>query len=180
MSFQTSALILSWVAILLLALVVSGLIRQVHALSSGVVRPVESVGLRPGAAAPGLSLLGVGAAGPVLLLFLSADCRTCAAVLDEAVRHAGHGVPLRVLYAGPIPAASAGLPVPVHGEAAELFERYDAIATPFAVLVDRSGRVDRSEPVGSAAALRALLDRADAAAGNGADAQRANQLGGTS
>ena len=159
MSFQTSALILSWVAILLLALVVSGLVRQVHALSAGLVRPAgpaESVGLAPGAAAPGLDLLAPGAAGPVLLLFLSADCRTCEGVLAEAARHAGE-VTLRALYAGPAPATD--LPVSAHGGQAALFERYDAIATPFAVLVDPSGHVVRSEPVGSPAALRTLLDR---------------------
>ena len=44
MSFQTSALILSWIAILLLALVVSGLVRQVHALSNGTVgRPAPGI-----------------------------------------------------------------------------------------------------------------------------------------
>lgn len=174
MSFQTSALILSWVAILLLALVVSGLVRQVHALSTGLAGPTAppaTVGLRPGAPAPGLDELGA-AGGPLLLLFLSADCRTCAGVLGEAVRHAGGEVALRVLYAGAIPAAAAGLLVPVHGEAAELFDRYDAIATPFAVVVDGAGRVQRSEPVGSPAALRALLERI------GAGGQRADQLGG--
>lgn len=176
MSFQTSALILSWVAILLLALVVSGLVRQVHALSTGLVRPSESVGLRPGAPAPGLDLLAPSRAGPVLLLFLSPDCRTCTAVLDEAIGRAGRdALTIRVLYAGPVPAATAEppaeLPIALHGGAAELFERYDAIATPFAVLVDPDGRVIRSEPVGSPAALRTLLDRV---AG-----EPANQLGGT-
>jgi hypothetical protein len=156
MSFQTSALILSWVAIALLALVVSGLVRQVHTLSAGPARPAEPVGLAPGAAAPGLDLLAAGASGPVLLLFLSADCRTCTGVLAEAARHTG-AVTLRALYAGPAPATD--LPVSVHGGQAALFERYDAIATPFAVLVDPSGRVVRSEPVGSPAALRTLLDR---------------------
>jgi hypothetical protein len=124
-----------------------------------------------------------------LLLFLSADCRTCAGVLDEAVRHAGRdGVTLRPLYAGPIPAAAAGLPVAVHGDQAELFGRYDVIATPFAVLVDQAGRVARSEPVGSPAALRTLLDGLDGAdrvAGPLADqtaaaaGEPANQFGGT-
>jgi hypothetical protein len=46
----------------------------------------------------------------------------------------------------------------VHGDRADLFARYDAIATPFAVLVDPAGRVIRSEPVGSRTALRRLLD----------------------
>ncbi|HVQ91858.1 MAG TPA: hypothetical protein VMU51_12565 [Mycobacteriales bacterium] len=174
MSFQTSALILSWVAILLLALVVSGLVRQVHVLSSGLVRPAGRggstgpVGLAPGALAPGLDLLGTDRSGPVLLLFLSADCHTCSAVLTEAAHLTGSArltgaaqdagdLSVRALYAGPAPATDLG--IGVYGGQAELFERYDAIATPFAVLVDPSGRVVRSEPVGSPAALRTLLDR---------------------
>lgn len=40
MDFVTSALLLSWVAIALLALVVSGLVRQVHQLSRGGVARV--------------------------------------------------------------------------------------------------------------------------------------------
>jgi hypothetical protein len=160
MSFQTSALILSWGAILLLALVVSGLVRQVHALSAGEPNRGPSVGLRPGAAAPGLDLLAPQPAKPLLLLFLSGDCRTCVEVLGEAGRHAWRDdIAVRALYAGPVPAATADQPVEVRGEQADLFERYDAIATPFAVLIDRSGRVVRSEPLGSRSALRTLLER---------------------
>lgn len=178
MSFQTSALIVSWVAILLLALVVSGLVRQVHALSAGLVRPAsEPVGLRTGATAPGLDLLGADRSGPTLLLFLSADCRTCTGVLAEAASSAGrHGLAVRALYAGPAPAGAGGANgVEAYGGQAELFERYDALATPFAVLVDAAGRVARSEPVGSPAALRTLLDRA-----GGPVTQPASHLGGNS
>ena len=160
MSFQTSALILSWAAILLLALVVSGLVRQVHALSAGGPNRGPSVGLRPGAAAPGLDLLAPQPARPLLLLFLSGDCRTCAEVLSEAGRHAWRDdVAVRALYAGPVPAVAADQPVEVHGEQADLFELYDAIATPFGVLIDRSGRVVHSEPLGSRSALGTLLER---------------------
>jgi hypothetical protein len=162
MSFQTSALILSWVAILLLALVVSGLVRQVHALTTGAVRRPDRLGLRPGSPAPGLDLLAPGRQVPLLLLFLSDDCRTCAEVLAEAGTHADRdGVAIRALYSGPAPAAASGQPVRVHGDQAPLFDRYDAIATPFAVVVDRAGRVARSEPLGSRAALRSLLDQVD-------------------
>jgi hypothetical protein len=185
MSFQTSALILSWGAILLLALVVSGLVRQLHALSAGSLSAGgpnrgPSVGLRPGAAAPGLDLLAPRSARPLLLLFLSGDCRTCAEVLGEAGRHAWRDdVAVRALYPGSVPAVAAHQPVEVHGEQADLFERYDAIATPFAVLIDRSGRVVHSEPLGSRSALRTLLARLSGppAAGAGATTVGATAVG---
>ena len=100
MTFQTSALLLSWAAILLLALVVSGLIRQVHALAAGPRR----VGPRPGAAAPGLAGTAP-TARPLLLLFLSADCRTCTEALDEAAGPVGSRAALRDLLG----TAGAGL-----------------------------------------------------------------------
>jgi hypothetical protein len=150
-TFQTSALILSWAAILLLALVVSGLIRQVHALAAGPRR----VGPRPGTPAPGLA--GLAPPGrPRLLLFLSPDCRTCAEALAEA---AGAGRPVLALYPGTGPAEVAGGAVTVHTGQVALFDRYDVVATPYAVVVDEAGRVAAAEPVGSRAALRDLLAR---------------------
>lgn len=162
MSFQTSALILSWVAILLLALVVSGLVRQVQQLSSTAVRRPESVGLRPGTPAPAFSTLAPESPATLVLLFLQPGCGTCAELLDEASRQADRdALEFRVLYRDGVPPEAADLPVTAFGDRADLFERYDAIATPFAVVVDRSGRVLRSEPVGSRAALHHLLDRVD-------------------
>ncbi|BCL12303.1 hypothetical protein [Micromonospora sagamiensis] len=164
MSFQTSALILSWIAILLLALVVSGLVRQVHALSNGSVqRPPETVGLRPGAPAPGFARLApVPPAGPLVLLFLDPDCGTCTEVLTEAADRASRGGPeFRILYRTDAPARATGLPVTVLTGQAELFDRYDALATPFATVVDPAGRVLHAEPLGSRAALRRLLDEFD-------------------
>lgn len=156
MSFQTSALIVTWAALLLLALVVSGLVRQVHQLSSGQVRRTDRLGPRPGSQAPGLAHLGVRA--PAVLLFLSEDCHTCAGVLEEAAQ-LGYTGQVAGLYGGAVPAAAGASGVPVHGGQAELFERYDAVVTPFAVVVGRDGRIERSEPIGSPAALRALLNR---------------------
>jgi hypothetical protein len=160
MNFQTSALILTWVALLLLALVVSGLVRQLHQLTSGALRAPGLVGLAPGAAAPDLDRVLAGHTGPALLLFLSVDCRTCAAILADLPaylhRLATAGVGIRALYAGPAPAA---VPVEVLADAAGLFDRYDAVATPFAVLVDATGRVERSQPLGSTSALAALVDQ---------------------
>jgi hypothetical protein len=159
MTFQTSALILTWVALLLLALVVSGLVRQLHQLTSGALRNPALVGLPAGAAAPDLDRVLPGRTGPALLLFLSTDCRTCTAILADLPtylhRLSTAGVGIRALYAGAAPAA---VPVPAVADAAVLFERYDAVATPFAVLVDAAGRIQRSLPLGSVTALDALVD----------------------
>lgn len=78
MTFQTSALLLSWVAILLLALVVAGLVRQVHALGQGA-SPRPGPGPAPGTRAPAFERLG-----PGLLLFLDRDCGVCTDVLAAA------------------------------------------------------------------------------------------------
>ncbi|RKN04504.1 hypothetical protein [Streptomyces radicis] len=164
MDFMTSALLVSWVAIALLALVVSGLVRQVHQLSSGlakggVARSHGHLGVTPGSAAPHAGeLLAEGR--DTLLLFLSAECGTCAEVLAEADRldePGSAGTPLvRAVYAGAAP-ATTGATVPVVDHRPDLFTAYDAIATPFAVVVGATGRVVRSEPLGSPAALRELL-----------------------
>jgi hypothetical protein len=157
MTFQTSALILSWVAILLLALVVSGLVRQVHALSSGAVRPGQPAGPPPGSAAPEFRRFAPHRPEPTVLLFLDADCRTCSEVLAEATRHAGTpGVTVRALFRGEAPETGQ---LPSHGGESGLFDRYDAIITPFAVVVDPDGTVVRSEPIGSRTAFRTLLAR---------------------
>jgi hypothetical protein len=148
MSFTTSALLLSWVAILLLSLVVAGLIRQVHALAQGAPRTAR-LGPPPGSRAPEFDRLG-----PGLLLFLDRDCGTCTEVLTAATG------PGKAIYAGPAP-ADAGTALTVLADEPGLFTAYHVPATPFAVLVDDSGVVLAAEPVGSAAALHALTEPAE-------------------
>ncbi|HXA61022.1 MAG TPA: hypothetical protein VNW94_17825 [Streptosporangiaceae bacterium] len=144
MSFEMTALLLSWVAILLLSLVVAGLVRQVHALARGP-QPA-ALGLAAGSLAPGFERLG-----PGLLLFLSADCGACPDVLAAAESLGG---PVQAIFSGS--ALSSGLPV--HAGEQALFEAYKIPATPFAVLVGETGRVRAAEPVGSPAALRELME----------------------
>lgn len=162
MSFTTSALIVSWVAILLLALVVSGLVRQVHALTSGAAAggPAQ-LGLRNGSRAPEHATLAGGEDGTMVLLFLSEDCRSCAEVFDQTVRLAALATEARVLpralYRGDV---ARQAPFPVHADANQLFDAYAVPLTPFAVIVEQDGRVRRSAPVGSAAVLRDLVEQA--------------------
>jgi hypothetical protein len=150
-SFQTSALIVTWVVLLLLAFVVAGLVRQVHALSSGGARPVRG-GLRVGDRA---NLTGIGVDAPAVLLFLTATCRTCVDALEETVAVAGNR-PVVALYEGQVPATPAG--VTALGERGQLFAEYGALATPFAVVVGADGRITAAAPVGSRAAVRELID----------------------
>ncbi|HEX5597259.1 MAG TPA: hypothetical protein VFX61_14770 [Micromonosporaceae bacterium] len=181
MSFQTSALILTWIAILLLALVVSGLVRQVHGLSNGAVGRRSSVGLRPGLPAPRFRDLAPPSPATLVLLFLDHGCATCDHLLDEAAEQVQRTeVVLRVLYRQAAPPHAADLPMTVLGEQADLFDRYDAIATPFAVVIDAAGRIRRSEPVGSRAALHHLLDQIGDSSGSAAEpTAQPSQRGGT-
>ncbi len=155
MSFQTSALIVTWVALLLLACVVAGLVRQVHALSSGAgPRPVRG-GLRAGDPA---NLAGLGVDGPAVLLFLSATCHTCVEALDETVDVVGSRLPrlsVVALYEGKAPTVPPG--VAAFGDRGDLFAEYGALASPYAVVVGADGRITAAAPVGSRAAVRDLL-----------------------
>lgn len=151
MSFQTSALIVTWVALLLLACVVAGLVRQVHALSAGGTAPARGIG--PGDVAAGLDLLGV--RPPAVLLFVRSTCSTCSDVIAETVEVVGGSAPVLALHEGRAPEPPPG--VAVLGDQERLFAAYGAVATPFAVVVGPDGRVTAAAPVGSRAAVRGLL-----------------------
>lgn len=162
MSFTVSALLLSWVAIALLALVVSGLVRQVHALTTGGADAVSARRIGPvaGAPAPRFDELAPTVPGPLVLLFAGEGCRTCAQLLPAAADTAGAGVTVRALYPAAVPPDApppGGALASVRGAAAELFQLYHVVATPYAVLVGADGRVVESRPLGSADALRGLL-----------------------
>ncbi len=151
MTFQTSALIVTWAALLLLAFVVAGLVRQVHALSAGTARPVAA-GLRTGDRA---DLGRLGADAPAVLLFLRSTCHTCVEALEETVDVVGERLPVLALYEGPAPEAPPG--VTALGDQGHHFATYGALATPFAVLVGTDGRITAAAPVGSRSAVRELL-----------------------
>ena len=147
MSFQTSALLVTWAVLLLLALVVAGLVRQVHALGRGVPQ-AAALGPAPGAPAPAFERLGAG-----LLLFLDRDCGVCAEVLEAA---GALDRPFRAVFSGPAPEGLSPGVTALTEEREGLFTAYRIPATPFAVLVDAAGRVRAAEPVGSPEALREL------------------------
>jgi hypothetical protein len=162
MDFQTSALILAWAAILLLALAMSGLLRQVHALSTGR-GPRQAAGPPVGSPAPPL--------GPgdqerpdlaTVALFVDTSCDVCTQSLRVAEELAATGAG-QVRFLAVFPADADGFRqqrVEVIEHAQEAFEQYRIPLTPFGVVIGGDGRVERTSALGSEALVRQLVDDA--------------------
>jgi hypothetical protein len=157
MGFEDTALLLTWVALILLALVVAGLVRQVHRLQQGP--PALGVGPAAGSPAPGLDRLAAEPERANLLLFLEEDCPACQDVFGEALTLTG-GPPTRAVFAGGAPAVDPPPGLRILTGRRDLFEAYEIPATPFGVIVGADGRVRVAEPVGSVRALHALAAEA--------------------
>lgn len=157
MSFETTALLVTWVALVLLALVVAGLVRQVHQLTQG--RRTPDLGLSPGMPAPALDLVGAEPGHATLLLFLSEDCPACKDVFEEALGLDG-GPATRAVFAEDTIVADPPANLRILSGQAELFTAYQVPATPYGVIVDADGRVRTAEPVGSVRGLHTLVTEA--------------------
>jgi hypothetical protein len=157
MSFETTALLVTWAALVLLALVVAGLVRQVHHLTSGPRTP--DVGPTTGMPAPGIDRLAAEPGRPALLLFLSDECPACQDVFEEARGLTG-APPIRALFRGDAPAVAPPDHMMIFAGQGELFQEYQVPATPYAVLVGSDGRIRTAEPVGSVRTLHALVVQA--------------------
>ncbi|MFB4276864.1 TlpA family protein disulfide reductase [Nonomuraea sp. MTCD27] len=159
MSFELTALLVTWVAIALLSLVVAGLIRQVHALTTGP--RTRETGTPVGSVAPEIDRIAPGRDGTVLLLFLTDSCPSCALILDEASRAVRENIVRPELLHAIFPGeARDGVTLPnVHAGESDLFPQYRITTAPFAVAVDADGHVRASEPVGSPAAFEAMLSK---------------------
>lgn len=157
MSFETTALLVTWAALALLALVVAGLVRQLHHLVQGAATP--GTGPAAGAPAPGLELLAPEPGRTTLLLFLGDDCPACRDIFEETLRLA-EAPPTRALFSGRALAGEPPERVRVLSDQDDLFTLYEVPATPFAVLVGPDGRIRAAEPVGSVRTLHALVRQA--------------------
>ncbi|MEV5748747.1 hypothetical protein AB0L00_13105 [Actinoallomurus sp. NPDC052308] len=157
MTFETTALLVTWVAILLLALVVAGLVRQVHHLTKGPRTPDD--GLTTGMTAPGLARLAPEPGRPTLLLFLGAECPACHDVFEDALGQT-EAPPIRALFFDDALDVTPPDNMVVLADQGELFQEYQVPATPYAVLVGSDGRIRTAEPVGSVRALHGLIVQA--------------------
>jgi hypothetical protein len=154
MSFETTALLVTWVALVLLALVVAGLVRQVHQLTQGPRS--RDLGLRAGTPAPALDLVRAEPGQATLLLFLSQDCPVCHDVFQEALGLDGAPA-TRAIFAEEAIDADPPANLAILPRQAELFTAYQVPATPYGVIIGADGRVRTAEPVGSVRGLHTMV-----------------------
>jgi hypothetical protein len=166
MRLMSTAVVLAWIAIALLALGMAGIMRQVRLLSSG--SPRERFVFGPRAGSPGPQLPSLEAIdGTALLLFLDKDCSTCrrvAPVFSEiASEHAGTS--FVVMFRGEQDGL-VGDSVLAFENQGVAFAEFHVPATPFVVAVDENGIVTGSSLIGSVHSLRgtihSVLERSNA------------------
>lgn len=161
MSFETSVLILAWIAIAMLAFAVSGLMAQVRRLSSS--QRVIQLDSGPDLRDPARLEHEIDAVdGPQIILFLDNDCETCERALDWGTETANADPRLGVvaMFRSDAPRTAAGT-IRIEPNRADLFEALRIPLTPYAVLIDHTGRVARSVAIGSDEARRKLLSYVD-------------------
>ncbi len=160
MSFEATALVLAWGAIVLLAFAMAGLLRQVKALSAALVGEApEGVGPARGQRVPRELLAGPGSNGGSadLLIFMERDCPGCAAIAPE-LEHLGEtsDVPISLVFAERAKPMGNGR-FRVLEDMSATFERLQIPATPFAVRVSGEGEIADAAAIGSPEALRRFL-----------------------
>jgi thiol-disulfide isomerase/thioredoxin len=163
MSFTMSALLITWLAIALLAFAMSGLVRQVHALASSQAAHPR-IGPPIGAVLPELNgtLRASHPTNPTVLLFSEATCSTCAELLPELARLATEhreAIHVGVFFRGrgtPID----GPTVETFENQSKVFDRLGISAVPYAIVASPQGVVLDSQLTGSVALLRQLVNSA--------------------
>ena len=167
MSLTATAIVLSWVAIIVLAAAFAGLLARVHLLEQrlapGAAAGTSGAGPAVGAPAPPVpGVEGLDEVGAVLV-FADRACGSCLRVLPTAV-DAGTdaGVPVHVLWSSAT-AVTNGSPSGVthHPDAGAAYVAYGVVAAPWLVVVAPDGRIAATGAAGSvarAAELLAVLD----------------------
>lgn len=163
LDFETSALALSWVAIVLLAFSMAGILRYVHLVvedrNKGViVGPAVGTKL---ASVEGLTN-GIGSRLS-LLMFLDTNCEACEWVLPQLDRVPiqEDGISIRALYRGAVGEEElSDSPVEVLQKQNDIFRRLGVTATPFGLGITPSGHVVAADVIGSPATLQSFVAQA--------------------
>lgn len=168
MSFEVGALLLAWVAILILALALSGLVRQVRAMS---LQP-RVVRIEPnGAAGKRLSVSPSALADyrgvaddrrPGILLFVTSNCKPCQARLrdlESIAAEVSGTVSITALFRQTANGYRSSH-VTILENQEEVFGRVPVPLTPFGVVLASDGLVTHARPVGSRADVLELVQAA--------------------
>jgi hypothetical protein len=160
MDFLVSAVVLAWVAIIILTLAMAGLLRQVRLLSTP--RPTNAhFGPARRSKAPTLRPDNDPSFGhDTVILFLDAGCDSCdrrLALADDLATRPAADVRFVAVF-------RAGRAEGVHGDnvaliehGAALFDEYAVPLTPLGVAITKDRVVVQTAPLGSDAALHGLV-----------------------
>jgi hypothetical protein len=158
-SFEQSALMLAWIALVLLAFAMSGLMRQIQAVTRAIHGGRSLVaGPTTGLLAPRIPQLD-GAAESVLL-FVEPGCSSCDQALTTISRAAARSTDNRayvVLYRDSAPEDGEQPGVATVSYASRMFEALNVAITPTIVVLNEHRRVAASAPVGSPEMLEQLM-----------------------
>lgn len=164
MSFLASAVLLSWLAILLLAFAMAGLLRQVRILTeertpaSTVVSPL--VGTTVDSLPAGVTL---GRSGSIsLTLFASSECSVCKSRLRElqdAAKTLPRDVHVEAVFADD--GFELSEPLLVRRQQRELFSHLRIPVTPYVVVLSPAGRIAHAVAVGSDSSFREVVERVE-------------------
>lgn len=161
MSFETTAILLAWVVILILALALAGLMRQFHLWAEGQRPEPLAIGPAIGSTVPEVTDLDARSGRPTLLLFVNDTCRGCERLLPALPQVArDHGdVQLVAMF----PKVANGhrdlAGVHVIERQAHVFERERISVTPFGVALTPEARVLDRAPIGSTNSLARFIER---------------------
>ena len=166
MNFESSALLLTWVAIALLGFALAGVVRQLHALQSGT-RLGGALGPPTGMLFS--ELTEDSSNSPELLIFLEPECVACRDLI-QPLRSLARGTQGLMQISAVFRQDPEGFEIPgvkLRGNHDSLFSGMRVPMTPFAVLVGADGRVKATGMIGSEGALmefvRSVTERSVAA-----------------
>jgi len=155
MSFQSTALLLAWVAIAVLGLALSGLLRQIGILRSGLA-PIE--GALSIAQLPAVPELAPKRAQITVALFSDPGCASCSRLVPvfEALAAKSDSAEFAVLTPGQGNGIESDR-VTLLQDQQRLFEKLHIPVTPFAIAVNADGSIRESTPVGSPLLLESFV-----------------------
>ena len=154
MTFTAAALIAAWLAILILALGLAGVLHQLRAVAAGASSS-GAIGPAVGGVAPAID--GTALAGPALILFADPDCPSCDEVVPAFGRttvSAAGGIRKLLVYRDAAPPSDHAPEVDTLAVEKADFDRWNVPVTPFLTAVNAHGTVVAAAPVGSAPVLR--------------------------
>jgi hypothetical protein len=164
MDALVAAVVLAWLALIVLAFAMAGLLRQLRDIQAGIARPVtQAPGIAPVSREIPESLRPRGTTTYSVVLLVDENCPLCAEVAPvfEQVAAAGSLV-LTFVVLGRVRSESYEQDGRIEYVAdAGAYHRLDPGWRPAVLAVDSQGRVVAAEPAGSEEAMRAVLSEID-------------------